>query len=166
MAANGLAALARTRRVDSREAETAAVNALIVALDDPWELVARSAIQGLRDWGDPRAIPALERAITTAPDERSVRLARQTILRLQKGRHAGQEAQRLRGDLEEMREENRKLRARLEALEARMGSADGVNGASAAAASRRRTRRNSAASGAAKSASAAETPASGNGQTR
>jgi len=167
MASHGLTVLARTHRVESREAETAAVNALMAALDDPWELVSRNAIQGLREWGDPRAIPALERLMAATPDERAVRLARQTILRLKRGRHAGQEAQKLRGDLEEMREENRKLRARLEALEARLGSPDGAAATNGAvSAPRRRARRNGAASGAASTASAAEAPAHENGQTR
>ncbi len=151
MAAHGLVVLARTHRVESREVETAAVNALIAALDDPWELVQRNAILGLREWGDPHAIPALERMMAATPDERGVRLARQTILRLKRGRHAGQETQKLRGDLEEMREENRKLRARLEALEARMGSANGAASASG---------------GAGQTAASPDAPPSGNDQGR
>ncbi len=173
MAASGLRALASTRRIDSQEAETQAVNALIAALDDPWELVSRNAILGLREWGDPRAIPAIERVISTSPDEHTVRTARQVVLRLKKGRHGGQEAQKLRSDLEEVREENRKLRARLEALEARMGSADGANATNAANgavfAPRRRTRRNgvaSAAGGAGQTAASPDAPPSGNGQGR
>jgi aminopeptidase N len=152
MAAAGLRVLASTKRVDSREAETKAVEALIAALDDPWELVQVNAIGALGEWGDMRAIPALERFITSAADERGVRAARRAILRLQRGRRAGDETRKLRSDLEHVREENRKLRARLEALETRLNgfaAANGANGASvgkAPSASRRRAAVNGSAS--------------------
>jgi aminopeptidase N len=170
MAANGLRVLASTKRVDSQEAEAQAVNALIAAVDDPWEMVQRNAILALREWGDPRAIPAIERVIASSPDERSVRTARQTVLRLKKGRHGGQEAQKLRGDLEELREENRKLRTRLEALETRLGSggANGANGKSgtAAAGTRRRTRRTGTTQTLAAADAKSDAPATGNGPVR
>jgi aminopeptidase N len=133
-AANGLRILATTRRIEG-EAQARAVDALIAALDDPWELVVFAAIGALAAWGDQRAIPALRRLVDRSPDERAVRGARMAIRTLQQGRAAGDEARQLRKDLEELRQRNRELTGRLEALEARSNGANGraasANGAEA-----------------------------------
>ncbi len=128
VAASGLGTLARTKLVDPGEEQTRAVNALIAALDDPWELVQMMAIAALGDWSDARAIPALERVISTTTEDRVVRMCRQVILRIQRGRSGEEEARRLRGDLEQAREATRTLRERLEALEARLNGSDSANG--------------------------------------
>ncbi len=91
VAASGLGALARSKLIDPGEEQTRAVNALIAALDDPWELVQMMAIGALGDWGDARAIPALERVISTTTEDRVVRTCRQVILRIQRGRSAREE---------------------------------------------------------------------------
>jgi HEAT repeat protein len=134
-AANGLRMLATTRRIEG-EAQVRAVDALIAALDDPWELVVYSVIGALAAWGDQRAIPALRRLVDRSPDERVVRGARTAIRTLQQGRAAGDETRQLRKDLEELRQRNRELTGRLEALEAQSsGSSNGyapaTNGAAA-----------------------------------
>jgi HEAT repeat protein len=129
VAASGLGALARSKLIDPGEEQTRAVNALIAALDDPWELVQMIAISALGDWGDARAIPALERVISTTTEDRVVRTCRQVILRIQRGRSAREEARTLRNDLEQAREATRTLRERLEALEARLNGGDSANGA-------------------------------------
>jgi aminopeptidase N len=137
-AANGLMALARTRRIEG-EAQVRAVDALVAALDDPWELVVYTAIGALAAWGDQRVIPALRRLVDRSPEERAVRGARTAIRTLQQGRVASDETRQLRKDLEELRERNRDLVSRLEALEAQTGtngatlatsraSANGANG--------------------------------------
>lgn len=138
-AAGGLAALARTGRIDpASAAHTQAVNALIAALDDPWEVTQRNAAHALALWADQRAIPALERLVERTLDERTVRGAREAIRRLQPGRTEREETQKLRHDLDEVRDENRKLRERLAAIEARVEV--GANGARPAARSRRNGR--------------------------
>ncbi|MGH2514762.1 MAG: HEAT repeat domain-containing protein, partial [Ktedonobacterales bacterium] len=119
-AAAGLRSLAATRRIDPGEVQTRVVEALIAALDDPSELAQRAVLGALAEWNDARAIPALERFIAGNPDESPVRTAREAILKLQKGHTANEEARTLRTDLDELRQENRTLRDKLETLEARM----------------------------------------------
>jgi len=58
-----------------------------------------------------------------------VRMCRQVILRIQRGRSAREEARTLRSDLEQVRETNRTLRERLETLEARLNGGTSANGA-------------------------------------
>ncbi|MGH2486307.1 MAG: M1 family aminopeptidase, partial [Ktedonobacterales bacterium] len=117
-AANGLRALASTHRIDPGAAQTRAVEAAIFALDDPWELVMLSAIGALAEWNDERAVEPLDRLSARSVDERVVRRARETALKLRRGRSNAEETRRLRSDLDEVREANRKLRDRLNALEA------------------------------------------------
>ena len=126
-AANGLRVLATTRRIEG-EAQARAVDALTAALDDPWELVVFAAIAALAAWGDQRAIPALRRLVDRSPEERAVRGARMAIRTLQQGRVAGDETRQLRKDLEELRQRNRDLVGRLEALEAQNGGVGNGNG--------------------------------------
>ncbi len=120
-AANGLRVLAATKQIDPGEAQTRAVEALVAALADPWEPVRRNAATALAEWGDQRAIAALERQVGREVDERVVRTLREAVQRLQKGRGASEENRKLRSDLDALREENRKLLERLDALEARTG---------------------------------------------
>jgi aminopeptidase N len=120
-AANGLRTLAATQRIDPGEAQTRAVDALIAALDDPWERVRMGATGALGEFGDRRAIAALRRAVASGPDEREVRGARLALRQIEQGRTPNEEARKLRTDLDELREENRKLRERLDGLEARTG---------------------------------------------
>lgn len=134
-AARGLAALAQTKRIEPGADQTRAVDALIAALDDPWDATVASAIGALAAWGDRRAIPALQRLVTTHVDERVIRGARVVIRRLQTGDTASAATGQLRDDVETLRDENRKLRARLDTLEAATaykpdsaGAANGVNG--------------------------------------
>ncbi|HEY7849414.1 MAG TPA: M1 family aminopeptidase [Ktedonobacterales bacterium] len=129
-AAGGLRILAATRRVDQPEARTRAVEALIVALSDPAERASLMACGAVAAWGEPRAIPALQRLVTGSPDERVVRTAREAIAEIQRGDSARDEARQLRADLDTLREDNRKLRERLDALEAL--KANGANGHQAA----------------------------------
>ncbi|HEX6817933.1 MAG TPA: M1 family aminopeptidase [Ktedonobacterales bacterium] len=119
-AVNGLRALAATKRIDPGETQTKVVEALIAALDDPWEMVQIGAAVALGEWGDARAIPALQRVVEHSPDQRPVRVAREAILKVQKGHTPGEETRTLRTDLNELRDENRKLRDKLDGLEARL----------------------------------------------
>jgi aminopeptidase N len=117
-AANGLRALAATHRLEPGEAHARAVDAASAALDDPWEMVIFGALAAVAAFGDPRAIPAIQRYIDRALDSRGVRIAREALAAIRRGQTRDQETRRLRTDLDEMREESRKLRERLAALEA------------------------------------------------
>jgi aminopeptidase N len=139
-AARGLAALAGTKRIDPGEAHTKAVTALIAVLDDPWTMAQYAACAALAEWGDARAIPALEAFIARSTDEAAVRLARTAIRRLQRGNSASEETRQLRRDLDELREANRALRERLDAMEARNGSTDGAGNHASPAPARARKR--------------------------
>jgi aminopeptidase N len=125
-AVNGLRTLAATRRIDPGEAQTRAVEALIAALDDPWERVRTGAAGALGEFADRRANAALGRQVASSPDEREVRGARQALRRIEQGRTPDDQARKLRADLDELREENRKLRERLDGLEARTGGGSPV----------------------------------------
>jgi aminopeptidase N len=122
-AAGGLRTLAATQRIDPGEVQSKAVEALIAALDDPWEMVRSGSVAALGEWGDARAVPALEQLAASAPDEHMVRPAREAVRRIRQGRTPSEEARTLRNDLDSLREENRKLRERLDGLEARTGRA-------------------------------------------
>jgi aminopeptidase N len=135
----GLRTLALTGRIEG-EAKVRAVEAVSVGLGDPWELAVIAAIMAAQAWGDARVIPALERVIATNPDERPVRFARVAQAAIRRGATPDARARQLRSDLDGLREENRQLRARLEALEARAG--EGANGRAAAPAKPAAARRN------------------------
>jgi aminopeptidase N len=126
-AAAGLRTLAATRRLPPGEAHTVAVEAAIAALSDPWQYVQYAALDALEDFGDERAIPAVQGLAERALDTWVVRSARETLAALRRGRSRDEAARRLRSDLDELREESRKLREQIAALDARL-AAPGVNG--------------------------------------
>lgn len=117
----GLRILAGTRRIDPGEARTRAVEAVAMALSDPWEMAAMAACGAAAAWGDQRALPALRQVVANSPDQRPVRLAREAIAAIERGDSAHEETRQLRADLDALREDNRKLRERLDALEAKTG---------------------------------------------
>ncbi|MBF6591599.1 MAG: HEAT repeat domain-containing protein, partial [Ktedonobacterales bacterium] len=140
-AVGGLHALAATKRVEGT-ARTRAVEALMAALGDPWELVVLLAAYALREWGDPRALPALRRVVETSADERQVRMAREAITAIQRGAKPSAETRQLRDDLDALREENRRLRTRVETVEARVDAQGSPARGGARPASRSRAGRN------------------------
>ena len=119
-AANGLRILATTRRVDPGAAQTTAVEALIFALSDPWELAVNAASAALAEWSDTRAIEPLERLVARSVDERAVRRAREALRQIRSGSRSGETSRQLRSDVDELRESNRKLQARIESLESQI----------------------------------------------
>jgi aminopeptidase N len=138
-AAGGMRALARTRRLEAGEAQTKAVEALRAALDDYWSMTQYAALGALGLLGDSRAIPAIERYVAGNLDGGAVRAAREALAAIRRGQTRDQESRQLRTDVDELREEGRKLRERLALLEAR--SVGGGNGqANGATARPRRTR--------------------------
>jgi aminopeptidase N len=121
-AAAALGAIAEYLPAGSAERRDA-LDALIAGLEDPWIMTRLAVTHALRAYGDPRAIPALEALIERELEGRVVRSARVTLQRLREGRDRDEALRRLRSDLDELREQNRKLRDRLAALEARTGAA-------------------------------------------
>ena len=109
-AATGLRTLAGTRRIDPGPVQTRIVEALIAALDDPWEMVVVNAMPALGLWGDARALPPLRLLLGRVVDERIVRSAREAIRLLERGETREQETRQLRNDVDELREQNRQLR--------------------------------------------------------
>jgi aminopeptidase N len=103
-------------------------DALIAALDDPWVRSRSFAVLALRALDDAAVLPALERALSrelASGVKRGLRLA---LLALRSGKKGEADIRRVRRDVEEMREENRKLRDRLTVLEARNGNGHATNG--------------------------------------
>ncbi|HEV7128606.1 MAG TPA: M1 family aminopeptidase [Ktedonobacterales bacterium] len=127
-AAAGLATLARTHRIEPGEAHARAIDAAGAALDDPWEGTVFQALGALSAFGDVKAIPAIERFIAHHVDSHGIRVAREALLAIRRGHSRDQETRRLRTDVDGLREDNRKLRERLVALEAQSGANGSHNG--------------------------------------
>ena len=121
-AAAGLRVLAGTRRIDPGPVQTRIVEALIAALEDPWETVVANAVSALSLWGDARALPPLRRLLGQTVDERVVRGTREAIRLLERGETREQETRQLRNDVDELREQNRHLREEMQRLEVQLTS--------------------------------------------
>jgi aminopeptidase N len=119
-AANALGALASDHRLDSGEARQQMTRGLLGALDDPWPPVRRSAARALGTMREGSALGALEQMASRELDGNLVRAARQSAREIREGKKPADEVRQLRGDFDAMKEENRKLRERLETLEARL----------------------------------------------
>jgi aminopeptidase N len=91
---------------------------LIAMADDREFMVQMRLPAALEELGDSRAIGTLERIGERALDGRLRRRAEEAVAALRRGRSRSEETRLLRDDLEKMREENRKLKERLERLEA------------------------------------------------
>lgn len=122
-AALGLRALITTHRLDPQSPTHITVReALVAALRDPWiraRLFAPLALKGL---DDPAALPALEAHIDGEIEGRAKRYLRDAAHSLRKGKKGAADIHRLRRDLEEMREDNRKLRDRMTVVETKASS--------------------------------------------
>lgn len=120
-AVSGLWAVGRNKYFFSEEARQRAVTALDNAVQhDSWSPVRTFAALALPAFGEKRTIGALENAASHELESfalRQMRLAAQDL------RSAGKENEQikdLRHDLDEMRQENRKLKEQLGAIEARI----------------------------------------------
>jgi aminopeptidase N len=120
-AARGMLALGEHRYLYSEEARQRAVTALSQAVEhDSWEPVRAISALALMSLGEKRAIDVLERIARHELDstvQRDMRLAAYT---LRTGDKTDEQLQQLRKDLDQVREENRKQKEQLEALEARV----------------------------------------------
>jgi aminopeptidase N len=120
-AAAGLSAISQYRHLYSEEARQRAVTALCEALEhDTWEPTRSVAAAGLMGLGEKRAIGVLERAASHELDDGVQRRMRVAAHALRTGDKSEEQLQQLRKDLDEVREENRKLKDQLGSLEARL----------------------------------------------
>jgi aminopeptidase N len=120
-AAVGLGQVGQQRHLYSQEARERAVTALCVAVEhDSWGPVRSAAAQALMALHEKRAIEILERRAVQELDsgvQRSMRVAAHALRTTDEKQ---EQMKQLRKDLDELREENRKLKEQLSGLEARI----------------------------------------------
>jgi aminopeptidase N len=117
----GLSTVGRNRIEYSEDARNRAVTALIDALEhDTWASVRGVSAMALSLFNDKRAIESLERAASRELESSVQRQMRLAAHALRSSNKDDEQFKELRKDLDEMREENRKLREQLTALEARI----------------------------------------------
>jgi aminopeptidase N len=108
-----LRAMARlAKRFESRKAATG--DLLIDYLHDPDFRVRIAAADGLKQLGDGRHAAALDTMAERELDGRAVRVAREAAASLRKGDSVPDDLKKLRDEVEELRQENRRLAERLE----------------------------------------------------
>ena len=120
-AAMGLMYVGSNRHLYSEEARQRAVTALCYAVEhDSWGPTRSMCAMALSSLGEKRAISVLERVAETELDDgilRTVRVANHTLRTSDKSE---EQFKQLRKDLDEVREENRKLQDQLGAIAARL----------------------------------------------
>src|SRR6185437_9057145 len=121
-AARAIGALASDHRLDSGEARQQMTRGLVGALDDPWPPVRGAAAGALGALRESSALGALDHMATSELGGGLVRAARQAARTIREGKKPADEVRQLRNDFDSVKEENRKLRERLEKLEARLPS--------------------------------------------
>jgi aminopeptidase N len=120
-AAQGMWALGQNRYLYSEEARQRAVTALSQAIEhDSWEPVRAISALALMSLGEKRAINVLERVARHELDSFAQHDMRVAAYTLRTGDKTSEQLKQLRKDLDQVREENRKQKEQLEALEARV----------------------------------------------
>ncbi len=120
-AAHGLWEVGRNRVEYNEDARQRAVTALCDTVEhDTWAYVRFIAAMALAPFNDKRAIAPLERAAGRELDSNAQRQMRLSAHALRSSNKDDEQFKELRKDLDEMREENRKLKEQLSALEARI----------------------------------------------
>jgi len=123
-AARAIGALASDHRLDSGEARQQMAQGLVGALDDPWPPVRGSAAGALGAMGESSALGVLDQMASSELNGVLVRIVRQATRSIREGKKPADEVRQLRNDFDSIKEENRKLRERLETLEARLDQND------------------------------------------
>ena len=96
------------------------VDHLISLVQDPWLRTQVAAINALGELKATKALPHLNRAVESALDDRVVRSARIASKEIREGADKGEEIKKLREEMDKLTDENRTLKDRLDALEARL----------------------------------------------
>ena len=97
------------------------VDHLTRLLDDPWFRVRMEACIALGELMEPKSVKALQRLIDKELDNRVKRRAMEAVQKIQAGREASTAFQRLRDDVDKLRDENRQLKEQLNRIEASQG---------------------------------------------
>jgi len=114
----GAAATALGRLADQVESvRTAAIERLVEMLSEPGFRARMLAIGALGTLGDRRASAALETVHRSAPDGRMRRTAYEALVKVRRGRESRAGLEPIHRRIEELEEQNHKLRVRLEKLE-------------------------------------------------
>lgn len=92
------------------------LDALERLLDDPMLIVALNAIDAAARTEDARLLPALDRLTHAAADGRARRHAAEAAMRIREGRSVPAAVTSLRSDLDELREQQQRLRESLDAI--------------------------------------------------
>ncbi len=120
-AATGLLTVGKNRYLYSEEICQQAMTALSNAVEhDSWGPTRSVAAAALAQFGDTRVIGLLERLASAELDAGVQRRMRVTAYTLSTSDKSGEQLKQLRNDLDEVREENRKLKEQLGSLEARV----------------------------------------------
>lgn len=120
-ASTGLMTVGRNRHLYSEGARQRAVTALCQAVEhDSWEPVRAVSSFALMSLGEKRAIGVLERVASHETETRAQRDMRVAAHALSTGDKSDEQLKLLRKDLDQVREENRKLKEQLGAIEARI----------------------------------------------
>ena len=120
-ASSGMLTLGGNRHLYTEEARQRAVTALCHAVEhDHWEPVRAVSAVALMSLGEKRAISILERLASHETETRVQRDMRVAAHALRTGDKSEEQLKLLRKDLDQVREENRKLKEQLGALEARL----------------------------------------------
>lgn len=98
------------------EARTSAVRRLEELLDDRTYLVQIAALQAAEALGDARLLPGLDRIAQTAFDGRTRRDAQEAAIRVREAAKVPAQVNGMRGDIDGLREVQRKLQEQVEAL--------------------------------------------------
>ena len=109
------AAIGRVAQLIESE-RTRAASALEDLLDDPDFHVQLGALRAAESLGDPRLLPALDRLSHAASDGRTRRSAVEAAIRVREAAKVPAQVAGMRSDLDELREDQRKLQAKIEAL--------------------------------------------------
>ncbi len=120
-AIRGMFTLAENRYLYSEEARQRAVTALCHAVEhETWNFARAIAAFALQALGEKRAIEALERAASREVDSRFQRTMQMAAHKIRNADKPDEQFKQLRQDLDQVREENRKLKEQLGSLEARV----------------------------------------------
>ncbi len=93
----------------------------LVSLLAEWEFrITLQAIEGLQSLKDPKAISELEKVSDRTTHNSVRRRAKEAVKALQEGLERSKEFQRLREDVDKLREENRSLRSKLDEIETQL----------------------------------------------
>jgi aminopeptidase N len=100
------------------------VDHLIRLIEDPWLRTQISAINALAELKATKALPDLDRAAQSALDGRVQRTARIAAKKIRESGERSEDVKKLREEVDKLTDENRGLKDRLDAIEARLPKAE------------------------------------------